>query len=430
MKKYLNKENIDNLRSSLVSKFKVTFNYLKECLLKIDVENYVVLMTILAVFVSPTFFFEDIFKIDVTKYLFLAFSIIMYISLLLKDRSVDIYEKFMLIIIILICIIQCSIVPLSLIELILIYRILGSLYEKRKVISFKKLLLGFLGVIFYSIIYFNFNGRFMYTGLREINQSSFAILMLGILLRKSNKKLGNIILILGLFTFSRNYLLGLLVFVFLELIKKTKFYDWLYRWLSFKNLAILSVMFLVLLAAVFESAYKNDKLSEYKEGFARYVSIFDYSNYFRFTTNTNLIKLYVDKPQKLLTGVEEKEFYDYTFELSKENNGRYRAIKPHNYFFSYFRIYGIFAFGIFIFLNKILKQIITKNNFSVFVSIFVYAILLGIGFANYWLFLSVITLLNYKEGEEYERGYNNNKNFSTKKSFSQIIKIYRKILSK
>lgn len=379
----------NNSKKLIIKKYEA----LKEYLNKVNIDDYAIMMTLFCVFISPTFFLENLFKIDITKYLFFAFSLLAYIAIIIKTDRIEKCERIMLIIIPLICIIQRSIVPLSLIELLLVYRVIDYLIDSKEIISNKQLLISSIGVVFYTLIYFNFNGRFMYTGLREINQSSFAILMLALLIRNRNKKIGNIILMLGLLTFSRNYLLGLAVFIILELIKNTKVYAWLYNFFSFKRIVTASIIILVLLASIFELAYKNDKLVEYKEGFERYVYIFDYSNYFRFTTNTNLVKMYYDNPQKLLTGIEEKEFYDYTYQLVKANGGKYRAIKPHNYFFSYFRIYGFFSLAIFWFLNKIMDKIINKNNFSVFISIFVYSILLGIGFTNYWIFLSALTLL-------------------------------------
>jgi len=384
---------------------------------KLDLGKYILFFTFFCVFISPTTFLENIFNIDITKYIFLVFSILTYTILICLNKKISKTEILMIVTILCICVVQKSIVPLSLIELILIFKSLDMLIIQKTTISKRILIISIVGIVFYSLIYFNYNGRFLYTGLKEINQSGFAILMLAILVRSKNKKIGNIILALGLLTFSRNYMLGMLVYLLLEFIKKTNFYSMIYNFFSFKNLTIVSILFLIIIAGIFEFAYSKDKLVEYKEGFSRYIYIFDYSNYFRFSVNTNLIQVYVKHPEKLLTGIEEEEFIKYSCEISQQNNRKCRSIKPHNYFFSYMRIYGLFSIIIFIFLNSIFKKIITKNNFSVFVTIFVYASLLGIGFANYWLFLTIFTLLAYKdERSEKDARFNySNKNISEKK---------------
>ena len=48
----------------------------------------------------------------------------------------------------------------------------------------------------------------------------------------------------------------------------------------------------------------------------------------------------------------------------------------------------------------ILNKVINEKNKPILVILFIYANILGIGFANYWLFLSIITLSEYRNGGE------------------------------
>lgn len=382
--------------------------------INININKMITFITFLSIFIFPTYILIDKTGYDITKYIFFIVSFALYLLAILYSKKIALLEILFIVMIIILCVIKKSIDPLSLIELVLIYRAINTLDFKKSRPTKKLLIFSSIGVLLYSLLYFNLNGRFLYTGLREVNQSSFAIFMLALIIKKFNKKLGNLALLLGILNFSRNYLLCLVIYYFLECIKNKDFYTTLSKKISFKKLAVFSIFGLILLSGIFEVAYENNKLVEYKSGFEKYVYIVDYSNYFRFTTNTNLIKIYIEKPEKLFTGIEEEEFYNYTRKIAYANNRRYRSIKPHNYFFSYFRIYGIFSIFIFVFVEKIINKVLTKNNFSIFIVVFIYSILLGVGFTNYWLFLTVITLNVHLE-EKNERINNHNQNIRAKK---------------
>ena len=393
--------------------------------MKLNIYRIIIFITFFCVFLSPTYILNTITGIDFTKYIFFIVTVFIYIYMILKEK-ISITEIVMTILIVLASLIQKSIETLSLLELLLIYRMIGKteIVKEKVNKSNNVIIISVLGIIIYSIIYLGFNGRYIYTGIREINQSGFAIFMLALIIRKNNKKIGNLLLVLGLFTFSRNYLLCLIVFWGLELIKNKKIYEKLYEIFTFKKLLILSTIILILLSIVFEIAYSKDRLVEYKTGIEKYLYIFDYSNYFRFSTNTNLIKIYIDNPAKLLTGITEEEFFEHTYNIAVKEHKRYRKIKPHNYFFSYLRIYGLFSIVIFIFLDKIISNVVTKHNFSVLIIIFLYAIILGVGLANYWLYLSIFTLILYQDGGRKNGGYNDSyKNISEKKNVNEIIKV-------
>lgn len=369
--------------------------------MKLNASKLLIFITFLCCFMLPTYFFNNTLGIDLVEYLFLIISMLIYFVVIIIDKKISKFEFFSTIVILILCIIRKSIIPLYLIELLIAYRLTENFIKNEIVISKKNLIVSIFFIVLYSLIYFGYNGRYIYTGLREINQCGFAIFMLFLIIRKRNKKIGNILLLLGNLTFSRNYLLCLVFFLIIEKLKTTKLFNKIYKYLNFKNLLILSVGLLLFFAFLFENAYKNNLLSDYQTGFKRYLNIYDYSNYFRFSINKKLIDIYMNNPSYLLTGLNDEKFYELSYNYSVDNSIPYRRIKPHNYFFSYFRIYGIFSIIIFIILGKIMKRLVNKNNISILLVIFIYANILGIGFANYWLFLTIITLSVYrKESEE------------------------------
>ena len=350
------------------------------------------------IYLFPTYYANNMTGINFTKYMFLGFVLLLYLLFIHKTNQTSKYELFLAMIIVIISYIKKSVESIVIMETLFLYKIVDTIDNKELKVSKNVLLLSLLGILLYSILFFGDEGRYIFTGLHAANQGGFELLMLFILIRFYNKKFGNILMLLGLLTFSRNYLLCLVLFIVLEYMKKKKIYTKLCNFFSFKKLLVIIVIVLSLLSIFFQYEDRNNKLGSYQSGINRYTNVLDYSNYFRFTVNTNLIKIYMSHPEKLLTGITDNEFYAYNFYLTLKEGMRYRKIKPHNFFFSYLRIYGIFALLIFWFLSKIFDKIIDKSNFSIFIVAFIYSNILGIGLANYWLYLTVIIMLIYKNG--------------------------------
>lgn len=258
-------------------------------------------------------------------------------------------------------------------------------------------IISLIGIAFFSLIYIGMENRYLFTGLGEANEASYAILILGIIVRKKKKTLSNFIFILGFLTFSKSYLLGLLIYFIVPILfKNIKKKSKLLKVISFKNCTIFSILMLIVLSNIYTYGLKNNLIKNYAEsGIERYLTIYDYSNYYRFTVNTNLIEMYIEQPSFLLTGIEDNSFYKLSFQISMNNNQYYRAIKPHNYFFSYLQIYGIWSLFIFYYINKLLKKLICYENLHIFLVIFSYITFLGIGLTSYWLFISMFSLIIY-----------------------------------
>ena len=348
-------------------------------------------------FILPTHFLLNTYSIDVTNYIFLSLIIILYTASIIKEKRISKYEVILLFLIIILCVIRQELYPLYLIEYMSAYKYINSSDFKN---TNKKaaIIISLVGVAIYSCIYLGYANRYIYTGIREINQSSFALFMLFLIIRKKYHKLGTFLLLIGLLTLSRNYAVCLILLLILELISKSNLYQRIYKLLNIRVLMIVATVILLLSSIVFEISYNKGLLNEYKEGINRYSGIMDYSNYHRFTVNKKVIEIYAQKPHLLISGIEDETFYQESLRISRNKGKPFRKIKPHNYFFSYIRIYGIWSIIIFIYLIKLFDKITTKENAHILLIIMVYANILGIGLANYWLFLSIITMLTYKEG--------------------------------
>lgn len=360
-------------------------------------------LTIIAIFICvyilPVYFLRTM-GIPLDQLIFAMIIIVFYINKLWKTNKTKAKDLILLITILYFCFMHRTISHLHLIGLIVLDKMIDKESRILQYIQKSKVLfISLMFVFLYSSIYFDYMGRYVYTGLREINQSGYALILLFLMVRVMHKNIGNILIVLGMLTFSKSYLLGIIIFFvvnFMEkrLIFKSKFI--INRLKSFKFIAISLFIALILLAQYFTILYNNNLLNSYGVGWERYSVIADHSNYFRFTTNTNLLEIYKTHPEKLLYGLTSEEFIEYSHKISIAKGQGHRAIRPHNYFFSYLRIYGVFALVIFWYISTLFKRIVTKKNIKIFLVIFSYATFLGIGFSSYWLFLSVFTMILYK----------------------------------
>lgn len=374
------------------------YNYIKKHLLL-----FISIFTCFLVYLFPINGVQLKFGIDLSKYIFLAGIIIAYILFCRKDIKKIVC---IMLFILTICFFQKSIYALNLLTLFLIPEFFLNNKIQKKYIPKWLLVVCGLGIILYSLIYFGHMGRYVHTGVMEVNQSGFAVLLFAIILRKKSVWLSNVVLFLGLFTFSRNYILCSAVFLFLDLIK-SKFK---LPVIKFQYVVGGSIIGLILLSVLFTYKYEKNEISEYKTGFASVLNLFDYSNFFRFTVNTNLLEIYYNNPDKILTGLSDEEFHKLNYALVRSKNQRYRKIKCHNFFFSYLKIYGVFAIFIFIYLGICINKILTRNNMHIFLVIILYLTFLGIGLSSYWLYMSFIALRLYSVDPKNRRNKVMNKN--------------------
>lgn len=343
----------------------------------------------LMLFVFPIHYIETIFKIQLDKLIMVGISCILIIKYLLVNRQKRIISVLVFILIVYRFFILKDIFSINLIILILCLEI----YDKKMyLINIKILKICLISTIFYSLIYYGENSRIIHTSIKEINQSGMTLFLLcsGFYAKKEYKYfiITSILLIL---TFSRTALLSLVFFLAIDnirILKNLTFY--------IKNFYIqLLITFFLLfgLANSFEKAYFEKKIVNYKQTFFKRIeSPYDYSNFFRFTINKNIIDIMNKKKKYLINGIKENELKKENFKIAKSKNMPFRNIKPHNFMFSYLQIYGIPAFIIFLAIGKILNLLTTKKNICYIVGLLIYSSLLGVGLNSYYLIL-VISLL-------------------------------------
>lgn len=365
----------------------------------IDISEYLTITIFISIFIIPIDFLREL-GIHLDQYLFAIMMLIYYSNYVYKSGKIKVKDIFFLALIIYFSIVYKNISHIHLIGLIVIDKMIDNEEKICKNIYKSKILFVSLFFVFvYTSVYFGEGGRFIFTGIREVNQGGFSLILLFLMIRTKYKKLGNILLVIGIFTFSRSYFLGLIIFLFSNyMVKKrilvrggiTKVLK------NFKLVTVLSIIILILLSNYFINLYNTGNLSNYAQGMSKLTSITDYSNYFRMTINTNLIEIYKSEPQRLLFGIGSEEFLYLNRKITEVKGIPYRAIKPHNYFFSYFRIYGVFSLLIFWYLSTVFKRIIHSSNLPIFLVVFSYMTFLGVGASSYWIYLTIFTMFLYK----------------------------------
>lgn len=377
--------------------------------------KYICLPIFIICFILPIHFFRTI-GLSIDNILFVIYFLVLLIMLICKKNIKFSCKDFLFILLVMfISLYQQSIVHMHLISLVVLNKLLDNkknieIYLKER--SDFLFLICLIFVMFYSIIYFGYLNRYLYTGIKEPNESSLLILLLFLFIRANNKKLGNVLLIIGFLSFSKSYLMGVIIyFAFTALCKRLK-NEKMYKFFSFYRLMAISLLILLVLSNLFLYLESNNKLSSYaSSGVERFTVIMDYSNYYRFTVNTNLLYIFKEKPQYLLTGLSSNEFYFENLEVCKKYNRLYRKIRPHNYFFSYMQIYGAFSIFIFSYVSSIMKKVINNDSLPIFLMLFSFATFLGMGFNSYWLFIAVFLIIRYGGKYEKKRINYNHKNF-------------------
>lgn len=316
-----------------------------------------------------------------------------YLILLLKNGSFKpkIREVILIIIILFRLILLKDYESVSLVSLILIDRI-----ELKKV-KLKKILWGVvLATICYSIYFKPLTGRPIATSIGEINISGFSILILYLIAdyQKYNV-LKKIFLGLGFFTYSRNFLLAVLLNLILKKIRLRKFLLKICQ--NFLFLSIFTLIFMLIVGALFQNYVEEKGVNKYQSGLRRYTTLVDNSNLYRVQANSNVIKFYDRYPQKLLTGVTLKEFREDIKKNLVEYNVSH-AYSPHNFFYKYLLKYGIFSFYLFWYISKIIGKI-TNNKVEYFIPYYSYSLILGVGFYDFYLLTLKYLLLTKKNNK-------------------------------
>lgn len=265
-------------------------------------------------------------------------------------------------------------------------------------------------VFVYSILYryLGIGGRgeegisagMLYVGAGDINLTGIAIFGLALICRKKNKYIGNFVLLLGLLTISRSYILSLACIIICNLAFIKKLIEKIVNKLTYLSLTIVSSVGVFLLGVVFISLYQTGGLLAYNAnaGFDRLFHLNDYSNYFRFLAIFLIVMIMYKNPHTLFLGFSDEEFIEYGRQITSSLNVDFGlGIGTHNLFFSHLKMYGLAVFFEIYYVSKYLKTIVNQNNFGIFFAIFLYCIILGTGLNSFWLYFSAVILVLYEE---------------------------------
>lgn len=265
-----------------------------------------------------------------------------------------------------------------------------------------------IATIIYSIMFWGTNGRYAFTAIKEINQSGLAIFCLGVMLMSKNKKVGIATLIFGMFTISRSYFLAIIIYAVskIKFIKKYCIKEIIVKLSNYISLTIISSIGLVLLGVFYVYQYKIGNIFWGDEVTSRLYTFLDYSNFFRFSLILILMLILVKKPKMFITGMTTEQYINLGKGVADELSIPYKYIEPHNLFFSHLKMYGIFSLVETVYIHLILRKVVDKENFLLYIAIFLYSIILGAGLYSYWLYLTFFVLVLNEDIEKNEQTNN------------------------
>lgn len=372
-------------------------------LTKEKIFNISIFITLFCVYILPVGLIKVSIPIDKAIFSLIIFILYFYYKYYYKKFKFDNSEKFFIITCIIFTIICKSINYLLFITILFAKELVEN---KRYIIKYLKksnilyFCLGF--TVIYSLMNFGRNYRYMYTAIFEINQSGLAIFCLSLMLMLKNKKIGYFVMFLGLLTVSRSYYLAVIIYLMshIKLIKKilnTKFLTKCIKHFTVYKTIMYTNLILILLGVFYLIMYKNGNIFWGDEIKNRLYNLLDYSNYFRFTTNILIILMLYHSPKYVFLGVPNNTYSYLLKKTCKSLNLPYKFLNPHNLFFSHLKQYGLFVFIELLYVSKIIKKIVNKNNFMIYLGIIFYTIFLGAGLYSYWLYLTIFILIIHEK---------------------------------
>lgn len=357
-----------------------------------------VLTCFFTIYIFPSYYFETK-GIPVTGIITGGFLVYSFFNIM-KYKRMSLIEVFYLLLIILCCIFQRSISPLVLLAPLVVNKIFNDYIvdEIKKILIYSYLpYIALAATIIYSIVYGIQSGRYLHVGVYEVNSSSLAALILGLIFYKRRKYFGIVILFAGCLSLSRNYFLALgIMIVFEIIIRKRNFFNINFTKLfDFRIIVILSSLVLYILGLVCEKMYTAGLIVAESGIKGRIRNLFDVSNYFRFTTNVFLIRVFFENPLFWVVGCRTDEFRELCYAYAWRHGQWYRGNNPHNFFFSYVKLYGLAGIMDVFFVGNLLKSIVNNKNLAIYLAIVCYSVFLSVSFNGIWLFLSISVLYLY-----------------------------------
>lgn len=275
-----------------------------------------------------------------------------------------------------------------------IYLIFAYIYFNKNIElneKFKKII---LTIVSFSVLYQLSTLRFM--DIRPVinwydpNYSGFFLFILFLFLKFEKMKIMSyVILISGLLTLSRGYILAILIFFLIDNFNFIKSIIVKLKLNKFLVILFISLIFLVFVENYFVK--QNERLLGSGNDIEKIYTIADASNQDRFTANV------------LFKNNLFENFSDYQFGIDIEYyiENVFRNT-PHNAFYSIIINYGIyFTIFYFIIFSKIYNKLMNKENIGIIISLFSYYILLGTGIQGYpGILVFYLLALNKNKGKK------------------------------
>ena len=360
---------------------------------KLYIESLIIII-LFCTYIFPTGLFN--LPTSVPKFIFICSAFVLKFLYNIYNKSFKLNDVVFIIILGILAIISNNINFLTFFPLILVQDVID---EKDKVKEYIKsssiLYICLCFTVIYSILFFGYSDRYAFTAIKEINQSGLAIFFLALMLNIKNRKIGVITMAFGLLTFSRSYYLAVILFLLskIKILKKTFTNKKIINFCNYMNLTIISSIILILLGIFYLNEYKNGNIFWGDEISNRLFNLLDYSNFFRFIAIINIVLIIKYFPSKMIFGITDFDFKIIVKEISLDLSIPYKYVTPHNLFFSHLKMYGLFSIYEVFFVSNKLKQLITTDNFFIYIAIAAYSFILGAGLYSYWLFLAIFTFI-------------------------------------
>lgn len=353
-----------------------------------------IILTLFCTYIFPIYLIDS--GVTISKFVFIAGMGLLFVNNILMEKKIKKEQVIIILaLIILICITR-NFNYATFFPLVMLDKVIENRKEIYKFLKESNLLyICLICTMIYAFLFFGMDGRYAHTSIEEINQSGLAIFCLGMLFMIKNKKVGQIVLVFGLLTFSRSYFLAVLLYLIsnIKFIKEKLLKEKLIKLCNYFNLTIITSVILVLLGLLYIYQFKHGNILSDSQIRNRLFQFFDYSNFFRFTVIINMLLIFKHMPQKLLFGMTNHEYSYYGNIMAHKQGIIFREIVPHNLFFSHLKIYGLFAAFEIFYISKKIEKIINKDNFFVYLAIVAYSTILGAGLYSYWLFLSMFIFI-------------------------------------
>lgn len=359
-------------------------------------------VSIFCIYILPTYYMDSI-GFPVASIIFGAFLMLSIIFLIFNHIKISLLELIYMCLIVTSCIYQKNINPIILLSPVVVkHYITFNIYDEIKyfLLQSKTIDMALVMTVIYSIVYGISSGRFLHTGIYEVNSSGLAVLILGLIYLKRNKILGYSVLTFGCLSLSRNYFLAIaFIILFFKSRRIREVVGKVYKNLIFKFiiLMLITAIVLYLIGVLAQNKYLNNEIIYETTLWGRLTNFFDSSNYFRFTINVILINVFMLNPIYWFVGCNSSEFTSLCYEYARKNGYWYRGNNPHNFVFSYIKLYGLAGIIDMLIISKIISKIVNKNNFILYMVFILYSIFLSVGFNGEWLFMVVAVLILYNE---------------------------------